>query len=77
MLKTLEEVIAFYNNGGGEDSNKDPLIKPLSLNDAEQADLVAFLLALSGEPLTTSEHVWTEPFPNEYEAIADWRNVRN
>jgi cytochrome c peroxidase len=77
MLKTLEDVVAFYNNGGGEDSNKDPLIKPLSLNDAEQADLVAFLLALSGEPLTTSEHVWTEPFPNEYEAIADWRNVRN
>jgi len=77
MLKTLEEVVAFYNEGGGEDSNKDVLLKPLGLSEAEQADLLAFLLALSGEPLTTAEHVWTAPFPNEYEAIADWRNVRN
>jgi cytochrome c peroxidase len=77
MLKTLKEVVAFYNEGGGEDSNKDVLLKPLGLSEAEQADLVYFLLALSGEPLTTPEHVWTEPFPNEYKAIADWRNVRN
>jgi len=77
MLKTLEEVVAFYNQGGGEDSHKDPLLKPLNLSDEEQKDLVEFLRALSGEPLTSSEHVWTEAFPNEYEAIADWRNVRN
>lgn len=77
MLKTLEEVVAFYNKGGGEDSNKDSLLKPLGLSEVEQTDLIAFLLALSGEPLTTPKHVWTEPFPNEYEAIANWRNVRN
>ena len=77
MLKTLKEVVVFYNEGGGEDSNKDVLLKPLGLSEAEQADLLAFLLALSGEPLTTPEHVWTEPFPNEYKAIANWRNVRN
>jgi len=75
MLKTLKEVVAFYNNGGGEDSNKDTLLKPLNLTEAEQNDLIAFLLALSGEPLTTA--VWTDEFPTEYEAIEDWRNVRN
>jgi cytochrome c peroxidase len=77
MLKTLEEVVAFYNQGGGEDRNKDALLKPLNLTEAEQNDLVAFLLALSGEPLTTAEYVWTDEFPTEYEAIEDWRNVRN
>jgi len=77
MLKTLEEVVAFYNQGGGEDRNKDPLLKPLNLTEAEQNDLIAFLLALSGEPLTTAEYVWTDEFPTEYEVIEDWRNVRN
>jgi cytochrome c peroxidase len=77
LLKTLEDVVAFYNNGGGQDSNKDPLLKPLNLTEAEQQDLVAFLHALSGEPLTSPEHVWTESFPLTYEAIKDWRNVPN
>jgi len=77
MLQTLPQVVRFYNNGGGEDKNKDPLLKPLNLTAAEQNDLVEFLLALSGEPLTSDEHVWTEPYPDEYEVIADWRNVPN
>ncbi|RKZ63205.1 MAG: photosynthetic protein synthase I [Candidatus Parabeggiatoa sp. nov. 2] len=75
MLATLEDVVTFYNNGGGEDSNKAPLLKPLNLSEAEQKNLVEFLLTLSGKPLTTQ--VWTEKFPNEYEAIANWRQVRN
>ena len=77
MLPTLEAVVTFYNNGGGEDRNKDPLLKPLHLTSSERADLVEFLLALSGEPLTSDEHVWTEAYPDEYEVIADWRNVSN
>jgi len=77
MIDTLKEVVAFYNNGGGEDSNKEPSLKPLGLSAAEQKDLVAFLQALSGEALTTPADVWTEEFPDEYEVIADWRNVRN
>ena len=77
MLKTLKKVVAFYNRGGGEDRNKDPLLKPLKLTRYQQRNLVAYLLALSGKPLMTSEHVWTEPFPEEYVAIEDWRNVRN
>ena len=77
MLKSLEEVVTFYNVGGGEDSNKSPLLKPLGLSRSEQRDLVAFLLSLSGEPLTGADHVWKDPYPEEYEAIANWLEVRN
>lgn len=77
MLKTLEDVVAFYNEGGGEDSRKDPLLKPLILSKEEQADLVEFLNALSGDPLTGKEFVWSEPYPEEYPVIADWRKARN
>jgi cytochrome c peroxidase len=77
MIKTLEEVVAFYNAGGGKDSNKDTAIKPLNLSDAEQKDLVEFLKSLSGKPLTGAEHVWKDKIPDEYEAIADWRKVPN
>lgn len=76
-LPSLEHVVSFYNNGGGPDRNKDPLLKPLNLTASEQSNLVEFLLALSGEALTSEEHVWTEPYPDEYEVIADWRNVPN
>ncbi len=77
MIKTLPEVVAFYNQGGGKDRNKDSRIKPLGLNAQEQKDLVAFLLALSGKPLTGSRYVWTEGYPQEYEAIANWLDVPN
>lgn len=49
QFETLEQVIAFYNAGGGEDSRKDPLKKPLNLNEEEQEDLVAFLKSLSSK----------------------------
>jgi cytochrome c peroxidase len=48
-LETLEAVVAFYNQGGGKDPNKSPLLKPLGLSEQEQADLVAFLHALTGQ----------------------------
>jgi len=47
-FETLEAVVDFYNRGGGEDPNKSPLLKPLGLSGEEQADLVAFLHALTG-----------------------------
>ena len=47
-LATLEAVVSFYNNGGGANENLSPLIRPLNLSDEEQADLVAFLKALTG-----------------------------
>ncbi len=52
MIETLEDVVDFYNQGGGENQfaeTKSELIKPLGLNDQEKADLVAFLESLSGE----------------------------
>jgi cytochrome c peroxidase len=48
-LKTLEEVVAFYNKGGHRNPWLSPLILPLNLTASEQADLVAFLEALTGE----------------------------
>lgn len=48
-LGTLEEVVAFFNDGGQDDPNKDPLMQPLGLSAGEQADLVAFLRALTDE----------------------------
>ncbi|MEM9250253.1 MAG: cytochrome c peroxidase [Pseudomonadota bacterium] len=54
MLETLEDVVAFYDQGGGENefsANKTALIQPLGLSDAEKADLVVFLGTLSGEEI--------------------------
>ena len=48
-LKTLEEVVDFYDKGGIPNKNLDPNIKKLHLTDAEKKDLVDFLKALSGE----------------------------
>ncbi len=46
-IKTLEEVIAFYNRGGNKNPHLDPGLKPLGLSKTEEADLVEFLKALS------------------------------
>ncbi len=51
VLGSLEEVIAFYNAGGGDDPNKDPLMQPLKLSDAQQRDLKAFLESLCGDEI--------------------------
>jgi cytochrome c peroxidase len=45
-LKSLEEVVEFYNRGGGANPHLDPRIRPLGLTADEQRDLVAFLKAL-------------------------------
>jgi len=77
MLETLEEVVAFYNKGGGNDPNKDSRLKPLGLSSGEQADLVAFLKALSGDPLTGPDHVYGQSISQKYEPIEDWLTVKN
>jgi len=48
-LKTLEDVVDFYDKGGIPNQNLDPNIRKLHLTDEEKKDLVAFLKALSGE----------------------------
>jgi cytochrome c peroxidase len=45
-LATLEDVVAFYNQGGGANPCLDPALTPLGLTKDEIRDLVAFLKAL-------------------------------
>lgn len=46
-MSSLEEVVSFYNSGGGTRSTKDVRVKPLNLSKGEQAELVAFLKTLT------------------------------
>ena len=50
-LASLEEVVAFYNQGGAGHPEQDPRIRPLGLDAGETADLVAFLEALTSPDL--------------------------
>jgi cytochrome c peroxidase len=45
-LKKLEDVVDFYNNGGGANPHRDPILHPLELSKEERSDLVAFLKSL-------------------------------
>jgi cytochrome c peroxidase len=47
-LATLADVVRFYNHGGRANDGLDPRIRPLGLNEADVADLVAFLESLTG-----------------------------
>jgi cytochrome c peroxidase len=49
VFHSLEEVIDFYDAGGGTVVGKSPLLQPLGLTDQEKRDLLAFLEALTGE----------------------------
>jgi cytochrome c peroxidase len=59
-LATLEEVVRFYEGGGVDRPTRSKdLPVPLVLTDAERADLVAFLQALSSEtPPQPSDEAW-------------------
>jgi len=53
-FETLEEVVDFYSDGGvksGFVGEKTSKMQPLNLSDDEKADLVEFLLTLTGKPL--------------------------
>ena len=65
QFATLEEVIDFYNFGGGVPvtGTRDPLLVPLGLTADEGADLVAFLRTLSGEPVPAERLVDTSASP--------------
>jgi cytochrome c peroxidase len=45
-IKTLDEVIEFYNKGGRANPNLDAAVRPLELSGEERQALVAFLKAL-------------------------------
>lgn len=48
-LKSLPDVVSFYNRGGTKNPWLSSEIRPLDLTGRERADLVLFLEALSGE----------------------------
>ncbi|WP_298813339.1 cytochrome c peroxidase [uncultured Roseibium sp.] len=75
-LATLEDVVEFYNQGGGDDLNKDSRLKPLELTRGEKADLVEFLKALSGDSYNQPAYVW-EQDDYAYEVVPDWKNATN
>lgn len=76
VFGTLEEVVDFYDAGGGDDPLKDPRLKPLGLVPSEKADLVAFLESLSGDSFDVDAYVWRED-DYDYALIEDWRDVPN
>lgn len=69
-LFTPDEVVDFYNQGGGEDrwGTKTKVLKPLNLTKEEKEELVEFLMALSGEEIRL-------PVPKvpDYAPMADWK----
>jgi cytochrome c peroxidase len=46
---TLEEVVGFYDKGGGTTPNKSPSLKALGLTAEEKKALIAFLQSLTGD----------------------------
>ena len=47
-IRTLEEVVEFYDRGAKENPHLDPLLRALKLTAGEKADLLEFLRALTG-----------------------------
>ncbi|MCH9039198.1 MAG: photosynthetic protein synthase I [Chloroflexi bacterium] len=62
-LASLEDVVRFYNDGGGANPNKDSRIRPLGLSGDEISDLVAFLESLGSRDMPTVD----EPAPPPYQ----------
>lgn len=48
-MNTLEEVLQHYMSGGKNHPNQSPLIRPFTLSEQEQKDLIAFLKSLDDE----------------------------
>ncbi|MDQ3667074.1 MAG: cytochrome-c peroxidase, partial [Acidobacteriota bacterium] len=48
-LKTLLDVVRFYNQGGTNNPNLDQKIRPLNLNEKEMSNIVEFLRALTSD----------------------------
>jgi cytochrome c peroxidase len=58
-LRTLREVVAYYNRGANPNPYLSAFITPLGLTSAEIDDLVTFLEALNGEG-------WQDPGPAHF-----------
>ncbi|MEM8680472.1 MAG: cytochrome c peroxidase, partial [Planctomycetota bacterium] len=51
VFEDLEEVIDFYDAGGGEDPKQSRWLEPLGLTEDEKFDLLEFLESLSGDEI--------------------------
>jgi cytochrome c peroxidase len=71
MLPTLAAVIDFYDQGGGDVGDKDPILQPLGLSAAEKAALIAFLESLSGDDLGIRSADFTADKRPPY-ALLEW-----
>ncbi|MDE1461398.1 cytochrome-c peroxidase [Spartinivicinus poritis] len=76
IFNTLDEVVSFYNKGGGKDRYLDKKIKPLGLTKVEQKALVSFLKSLSSsvdiaKKYTNQEHQYS------YHLIEKWQDKEN
>lgn len=69
---TLEDVVEFYDRGGGPAPAKTSLLQPLGLSKGEKRALVDFLDALSGDEVSMAP-----PELLEYQLIENWRTARN
>ena len=66
VFTTLQEVVDFYDRGGGKGNNKSALINPLKLSAQEKKDLIAFMGALSmTEPLIHDD----PKLPGDYQPL--------
>jgi cytochrome c peroxidase len=63
-LKTLEDVVRFYDKGGLHNPNQDPIIRPIGLSLQERTDLAAFLDSLTGRSTSF-----------KFRRRFDWRSV--
>jgi cytochrome c peroxidase len=70
-LATLEEVVAFYDRGGIENPQKDPLLLPLGLSQLEKDALVAFLRTLVGDSVQNLVQLARSAQPNDVLPLKD------
>ena len=72
MMATLDEVVDFYNMGGGPDRPglKDAAMVPLHLTDTEKAELKEFLLNLSGDDIGAAVE-FAKP-DLDYQPLPNW-----
>ena len=68
-LRTLEEIIEFYDRGGNPNPHLDPEVRPLKLTTEEKKALVAFLHTLTGEIGEGVERSPTKPSADQIDAV--------
>lgn len=74
MMATLDDIIDFYNAGGGPDRPglKDSAMVPLHLTNTEKAELKEFLLALSGDDIGAVIKIAKPDM--DYKVLPNWLN---